>query len=62
MDERRRSDLQSQLRQQVEDEFTKGTNELRVKVHVIKARRRSRQSRKLKAAPLPLDFLAGGDS
>jgi hypothetical protein len=62
MDERRRSDLQSQLRQQVEDEFTKRTNEHRVKVHVINARRRSRQSRKLKAAPLPLDFLAVGDS
>jgi hypothetical protein len=62
MDEPRRSDLQSQLRQQVEDEFTKRTNEHRVKVHAINARRRSRQSRKLKAAPLPLDFLAVGDS
>ena len=62
MDERRRSDLQSNLRQQVEEEFTKRTNEHRVRVHVINARRRSRQSRKLKAAPLPLDLLAVGDS
>jgi hypothetical protein len=62
MDERRRSDLKSQLKQQVEDEFAKRTNEHRVKVHAINARRRSRQSRKLKAAALPLDLLAIGDS
>ena len=62
MDERRRSDLKSQLQQQVEDEFAKRTNEHRAKVHAINARRRSRQSRKLKATALPLDLLAIGDS
>jgi hypothetical protein len=36
MDERLTSDLKSQLRQQVEDEFAKRTNEHRVKVHTIK--------------------------
>jgi hypothetical protein len=62
MDERRRSDLKSQLQQQVEDEFAKRTNEHRAKVHAINARRRSRQNRKLKATALPLDLLAIGDS
>jgi hypothetical protein len=62
MDEIQRAKLKAQLQQEVEDEFAKRTNEHRVKVHTINARRQYRKSNKLKAAKLPLDFLAIGDS
>ena len=62
MDELRRSQLKAELQQQIEEEFAKRTREHLVKVHAINARRRFRESRKLKAQTLPLDFLAIGDS
>jgi hypothetical protein len=62
MDEILRSQLKAQLQQQIDDEFARRTQEHLVKVHTINARRRYRESRKLKAAALPLDFLAIGDS
>jgi hypothetical protein len=62
MDEFQRAKLKAQLQQDIEDEFAKRTNEHRVKVHTINARRRHRKANKLKAATLPLDCLAIGDS
>ena len=51
MDNAERAKLKAQLRQQVEEEFAKRTQEHRVKVHTINARRRHRKANKLKAAP-----------
>jgi hypothetical protein len=62
MDELQRSQLKAQLQQQIDEEFAKRTKEHLVKVHAVNARRRYRESRKLKATPTPLDFLAIGDS
>lgn len=62
MDNGERAKLKAQLRQQVEDEFAKRTQEHRAKVHTINARRRYRKANKLKAAKQPLDFLAIGNS
>lgn len=62
MDERQRYKLNAQLQQEIEQEFARRTNEHRVKVHAINARRRHRKANKLKAATLQLDFLAIGDS
>jgi hypothetical protein len=62
MDELQRSQLKAQLQQQIDEEFAKRTKEHLVKVHAINARRRYRESRKLKATSTPLDFLAIGDS
>ena len=62
MDNAERAKLKIQLRQQVQDEFAKRTQEHRAKVHTINARRRYRKANKLKAAKQSLDFLAIGDS
>jgi hypothetical protein len=62
MDQLEKSKLKVQLQQEREEEFAKRTKEHLVKVHTINARRRYRQGRKLKAAAVPLDFLAIGDS
>jgi hypothetical protein len=62
MDEFKIAGLKTQLRQEIENEFAKRTQEHRVKVHAINARRRHRKANKLKTAKLPLDFLAIGDS
>jgi hypothetical protein len=62
MDELERSKLKAQLQQEIEEEFAKRTNEHRARVHAINARRRYREAHKLKAAKVPLDFLAMGDS
>ena len=62
MDNAERAKLKTQLRQQVENEFARRTQEHRAKVHTISARRRYRKANKLKAAKQPLDVLAIGDS
>ena len=62
MDERQRSKLKAELQQEIEDEFKKRTDEHRIRVHAINARRRYREARKLKKRTLPLDCLAIGDS
>jgi hypothetical protein len=48
MDELQRSQLKAQLQQQIDEEFAKRTKEHLVKVHAVNARRRYRESRKLK--------------
>jgi hypothetical protein len=62
MDELERSKLKSRLKQEVEEEFARRTKEHRTKVHATNARRRHRQTRKLRATATPLDLLAIGDS
>jgi hypothetical protein len=62
MDELQRSKLKAQLQQEIEEEFSRRTKEHRARVHAINARRRYREARKLKAATLPLDLMAIGDS
>jgi hypothetical protein len=56
MDELEKSKLKAQFQQEREAEFPKRTNDHLVKVHTIAARRRYRQSRKLKAVAVPWIF------